>query len=196
MTRIHTALALAALTLTAAVAARADDAPVVHKQTTQDRQVQQIVIRHGGEKGEATALDAASIPGDHLRIDDLATLAAGDSRTYTTEGGKEVTVAAKGNDRYTLGIGDHSIEIGAEPEAVPADGAHHVIVRKEVTADGKQTEERQVIVGAPGESMPADPVIAGNGGADTVVIEIVGQKDGKEDRRLVVLRTLEKKDTH
>jgi hypothetical protein len=172
MSSIRTVLALASLMVAVACAARAADAKPAP-------QMQKHVV------------DAASIPGDHLLIDDLATLQAGDTRTYTTEGGQEVTVVAKENEQYALTVGDHTIVIGGEPErglaGLPA-GAR-VTVERHADADGKVTEQRKVMVGAPGEA--ATPSV--DSGEAATVITIISDKDGKHDQRVIVLRAGEKK---
>src|ERR1044072_6811675 len=57
--------------------------------------------------------DPSQTPGDHLKVEDLASCAPGESRSYTTEGGAEVTITrAQEGERYTLRSGEKQIEIG------------------------------------------------------------------------------------
>ena len=81
----------------------------------QEKQVRQMVIVHGapGSEHAAALPDPSQIPGDHLKIEDLASYAAGESRSYTTESGAEVTITrAEKGERYTLRAGEKEIQIG------------------------------------------------------------------------------------
>jgi hypothetical protein len=193
MHRPLAALAVAALTaLAAAAVTRAGDEPARH--------VRHIVIAHPGHPGAAEELpDPAQIPGDHLKIDDLDTLAVGESRSYTTEGGSEVTITRLEGDgnRYKLGAGGSEIEIGgaAREMALPGNGAEkRIVIRHAVKSkDGDELiEEEQTIGDADGPAGPIADLLVVEGGPPPLVVEIVGDRDGKATRQVIVLRTVEK----
>jgi hypothetical protein len=189
-----TALALAAVaTLGTTAALRAGE--------PQENQVQQRrVIVHAAPGHEAAAAlpDPSQIPGDHLKVEDLASYAPGESRSYTTEGGAEVTITrAEKGERYTLRAGEKEIELGGDPaELALAGGAgegKRVIIRHEVKSkDGAEEVEEEKIVGGPG----LDILTAAGDGPPPLVVEIVGEKDGKPMRQVVVLKTVEKVETN
>jgi len=193
MHRSLAALAVTTITALAAVAvARAGDEPARH--------VRRIVVAHDAHAGTPEALpDPAQIPGDHLKVDDLDTLAVGESRSYTTEGGAEVTITrleGEGN-RYKLGAGGSEIEIGGEPRemALPGNGVEkRIVIRHAVTSKdgGEVIEEEQTIGGPGGAGGPIADLLVVEDGPPPVVIEIVGDEDGKATRQVIVLRTVEK----
>ena len=192
MHRPLTASAFALVTVAALGAAAA------HAGEPQDKQVQQrMVIVHGAPGHHAAALlDPSQIPGDHLKVDDLATYAPGESRSYTTEGGAEVTItrAAEG-ERYTLRAGEKEIEIGAggpaELALAAAGDGKRVIIRHEAKSkDGTETVEEEQTVGGPG--LPGLDVLAAGDGPPPLVVEIAGEKDGKAMRQIIVLKHVEK----
>jgi hypothetical protein len=177
MSTTRIALALAAGLVAATAVHAGDEKPHVRR----------VIVHNAG--GEAVLPE--KIPGDHLRIEDLATLQQGETRSYSTESGREVTVTARENGRYTLSVGGHSIEIGDDPEAalLPGEGEQRVIVRKHHGAGEEATEtvEKDVL-----RELPAELAVDA-GGEPPVVIEIVDRQDGKEERRVVVLRVGEEK---
>jgi hypothetical protein len=194
MHRPLTALALAtAAVLGTAAAATAGEA--------QDKPVQQrMLIVHRAPGHDAAALpDPSQIPGDHLKVEDLATYAPGESRSYTTTGGAEVTITrAQEGERYTLRSGEKEIEIGAGLPgemalAAPGEGKR-VIVRHQVKSkDGAEAVEEQKdeqIVG--GGGLPGMDVLVAGDGPPPLVVEIVGEKDGKATRQVIVLKQVEK----
>lgn len=163
----------------------------------QEKQVRQMVIVHGAPGAEhAAALpDPSQIPGDHLKIEDLASYAAGESRSYTTESGAEVTITrAEKGERYTLRAGEKEIQIGGGgPEelalAAGAGEGKRVVIRHEVKSkDGAEAVEEETTVGGP----ELDILTAAGDGPPPLVVEIVGEKDGKTMRQVVVLKTVEK----
>lgn len=164
----------------------------------QEKQVQQrMVIVHGAPGHHAAGLlDPSQIPGDHLKIDDLATYAPGESRSYTTEGGAEVTItrAAEG-ERYTLRAGEKEIEIGAGLPgelalAAPGEGKRVIIRHEAKSKDGAETVEEERIVGGPG--LPEMDLLVAGDGPPPLVVEIAGEKDGKATRQVIVLKHVEK----
>lgn len=190
MHRAVTVLTLAAaVTCATAVAGRAEGKPEQHK-------VKRVVIH--APHGAATAMpDPSQIPGDHLKIEDLDTLVAGESRTYTSEGGQEVTITRREGEgeRYTLAAGGEQIEIGAGHvmELVGGEGtAHKIVVRHEVmTKDGEQTvEEDTEVTGG-----PAIDFLVSTGGKPPLVIDIVRDRDGKKLRQVIVLKVEDEKAT-
>ncbi|HXT21472.1 MAG TPA: hypothetical protein VN923_12025 [Thermoanaerobaculia bacterium] len=161
----------------------------------QEKQVRQMVIVHGAPGAEhAAALpDPSQIPGDHLKIEDLASYAAGESRSYTTESGAEVTITrAEKGERYTLRANGKEIELGGDPAemALAAGGdGKHVVIRHEVKSkDGAEQVEEERAVGGPA----MDLLAAAGDGPPPLVVEIVGEKDGKQTRQVIVLKTVEK----
>jgi len=190
MHRPLTAFALVTVAALGAAAAASAGEP-------QDKQVQQrMVIVHGTPGQHAAALpDPAQIPGDHLKVDDLASYAPGESRSYTTESGAEVTFtrAAEG-ERYTLRSGEKEIEIGTgvpgELELAAGEGKR-VIIRHEVKSkDGAEEVEEEQTAGGPG--LPGMDVLVAGDGPPPLVVEIVSQKDGKTTRQVIVLKQVEK----
>ena len=189
MHRQLTALALATAAVLGTAAARAGE--------PEEKQVQQrMVIVHRAPGHEAAALpDPSQIPGDHLKVDDLASYAPGETRSYTTEGGAEVTFTrAQEGERYTLRSGDKQIEIGGAPDELAlatGDGAvgKRVIVRHQAKkgADGAEEVEEERMIRGP----VADLLVAGDG-PPPLVVEIVGEKDGKAMRQVIVLKSVEK----
>jgi len=188
------ALALVAAAASIAAASRAaENAP-------QQQHVEKIVIRHGGNGGDAKALpDPSQIPGDHLKIADLASLAAGESRTYTSEGGKDVVVTRLEGEgeRYTLNANGHAMSIGGDPMLTVAGlpggtEGKRIVIRHEKKADanGEVTEDVET-TGGP----DIDIVTAAGDGPPPLVIEIDGEKDGKVTKQVIVLREKEEKKT-
>jgi hypothetical protein len=185
------ALALVAAAASIAAARAGESAP-------QQQHVEKIVIRHGGNGGDAKTLpDPSQIPGDHVKIDDLASLAAGESRTYTSEGGKDVVVTRLEGEaeRYTLTANGHTMPIGGDPMLTVAGlpgGAEEkrIVIRHEKKADanGEVTEDVET-TGGP----DVDIVTAAGDGPPPLVIEIDGEKDGKVTRQVIVLREKEEK---
>ncbi|HET9765327.1 MAG TPA: hypothetical protein VFS60_00690 [Thermoanaerobaculia bacterium] len=189
MHRPLTAFALVTVAALGAAAARAGE--------PQDKQVQQrMVIVHRAPGEHAAALpDLSQIPGDRLKVDDLASYAPGESRSYTTEGGAEVTItrAAEG-ERYTLRSGEKEIEIGAggpaELALAAAGEGKRVIIRHEVKSkDGAETVEEEQTVGGPG--LPDIDLLLGGDGPPPLIVEIAGEKDGKPTRQVIVLKHVE-----
>jgi hypothetical protein len=164
----------------------------------QQQHVEKIVIRHGGHGGDAKALpDPSQIPGDHLKIDDLASLAAGESRTYTSEGGKDVVVTRLEGEgeRYTLTANGHTMPLGGDPMALAAGlpggtEERRIIIRHEKKSDasGQVTEDVET-TGGP----DVDILTAAGDGPPPLVIEIDGEKDGKVTKQVIVLREKEEK---
>jgi hypothetical protein len=186
------------LTAFALVTVAALGAAAAHAGEPQDKQVQQrMVIVHRAPGHDAAAIpDPSQIPGDHLKVDDLATYAPGESRSYTSEGGAEVTItrAAEG-ERYTLRSGEKEIEIGAggpaELALAAAGEGKRVIVRHEVKSkDGAETVEEEQTAGGPG--LPDIDLLVGGDGPPPLVVEIAGQKDGKPTRQVIVVKHVEK----
>jgi hypothetical protein len=188
MHRQLTALALASAAVLGTAAARAGE--------PEEKQVQQrMVIVHRAPGHEAAALpDPSQIPGDHLEVDDLASYAPGETRSYTTEGGAEVTFTrAQEGERYTLRSGDKQIEIGGSPEELAlatAGEGKRIVIRHEVKSkDGAEEVEEEKVVGGP--ALDILTAAAGDG-PPPLVVEIVGEKDGKAMRQVIVLRSVEK----
>ncbi|HXT52217.1 MAG TPA: hypothetical protein VN811_14335 [Thermoanaerobaculia bacterium] len=184
-----TALAIATVAILGTAALRAGE--------PQEKQVQQrMVIVHGAPGHEKAALpDPSQIPGDHLKIEDLASYAPGETRSYTTEGGAEVSITrAEKGERYTLRAGEKEIQIGGGgPEelalAAGAGEGKRVVIRHEVKSkDGAEAVEEETTVGGP----ELDILTAAGDGPPPLVVEIVGEKDGKTMRQVVVLKTVEK----
>ena len=185
------ALATAAVVVTAA-AVRAGE--------PQDKQVRQMVIVHGvpGAEHAAALPDPAQIPGDHLKVEDLASYAPGESRSYTTESGAEVTITrAQQGERYTLRANGKEIELGGGPEemALAAGGeGKRVVIRHDVKSkDGAEQVEEERAVGGPGFDILT---AAAGDGPPPLVVEIVGEKDGNATRQVVVLKTVEKAESN
>ena len=174
MPRIRTALALCAIALAVAVAASAGEGEP-------KKQVRRVFVHHGADK--AGLPDPSTLEGDRVKIEDLATLAVGDSRTYTTAAGRDVVVTAQEGGRYTVAVGDHTLQIGGEMEmALPAGEGERVVVRRHHQKDGAEVEH-DVLIGA--------PMAVEEGGEPPVIIEIVDRADGKEEKRFIVLRVKE-----
>ncbi|HXT21921.1 MAG TPA: hypothetical protein VN923_14315 [Thermoanaerobaculia bacterium] len=193
------ALTLAAAATLVTAAARAGEPQ--GKQEKQEDRVQRMVIVHGAPGEHAAALpDAAQIPGDYLRVDDLASYGAGESRSYTSESGAEVTItrAKDGGERYTLGFNGKQIEIGGTPEELALAGTggmgRRIVIRHQDKAGGnvsEDVEEKRTLGGLP----PADLLVAGDG-RPPLVVEIVGEKDGKATRQVIVLKSVEKAESN
>lgn len=189
MRRELTALALATVAVLGTAAAASAGEP-------QEKQVRQMVIVHAasGDHADARALpDPSQIPGDHLKIEDLASYAAGESRSYTTEGGAEVTITrAEKGERYTLRANGKEIELGGDPAEMALAGGgegKRIVIRHEVKdKDGAEQIEEERTVGGPAMDLLT---VAGDG-PPPLVVEIVGEKDGKQTRQVVVLKTVEK----
>jgi hypothetical protein len=192
MHRKLTALALAATAaLGVAALARAGE--------PQEKKVERRIIVHGVPGEHAAGLpDPAQIPGDHLKIEDLASYAPGESRSYTTESGAEVTItrAADGGERYTLSANGKQIEIGGTPEELAlatGDGAagkrviirHHDKAGDEGAQEVEIDEERTI----PG---PMADLLVDDDRPPPLVVEIAGEKDGKATRQVIVLKVVEK----
>jgi len=165
----------------------------------QEKQVRQMVIVHGAPGAEhAAALpDPSQIPGDHLKIEDLASYAAGESRSYTTESGAEVTITrAEKGERYTLRANGKEIELGGDPAemALAAGGeGKRIVIRHEVKSkDGAEQVEEERTVGGPA----LDLLTVAGDGPPPLVVEIVGEKDGKQTRQVIVLKTVEKTESN
>ena len=192
MPRQLTAFALATVTvLGTGAAARAGE--------PQERQVRQMVIVHGAPGAEhAAALpDPSQIPGDHLKVEDLASYAPGESRSYTTAGGAEVTITrAQEGEKYPLRADGKDIELGGDPAetALAAGGeGKRIVIRHEVKSkDGAEQVEEERTVGGPAMDLLT---VAGDG-PPPLVVEIVGEKDGKQTRQVVVLKTVEKTESN
>ena len=188
MRRQLTAFALATVAVLGTTAAARAGEP-------QEKQVRQMVIVHGapGSEHAAALPDPSQIPGDHLKVEDLASYAAGESRSYTTEGGAEVTITrAEKGERYTLRANGKEIELGGDPAemALAAGGeGKRIVIRHEVkSTDGAEQVEEERTVGGPAMDLLT---VAGDG-PPPLVVEIVGEKDGKQTRQVVVLKTVEK----
>jgi hypothetical protein len=161
----------------------------------QEKKVERRIIVHGAPGEHAALPDPAQIPGDHLKVEDLASYAPGESRSYTTESGAEVTITrATEGERYTLRANGKEIEIGGAPHELAlatGDGAagKRVIVRHHAKkgADGAEEIEEERTIGGP----VADLLVAGDG-PPPLVVEIVGEQDGKVRRQVIVLKTVEK----
>ena len=192
MRRQLTTLALATVAVLGTAAAASAGEP-------QEKQVRQMVIVHGapGDHADAKALpDPSQIPGDHLKVEDLASYAAGESRSYTTEGGAEVTITrAEKGERYTLRANGKEIELGGDPAemAMAAGEGKRIVIRHEVKSkDGAEQVEEERTVGGPAMDLLT---VAGDG-PPPLVVEIVGEKDGKQTRQVIVLKTVEKTETN
>jgi hypothetical protein len=161
----------------------------------QKRKLERIVIHapHGDHGAKVRMLDPAQIPGDHLEIDDLDSLAAGESRDYTSDGGREVTVTRLEGEgeRYTLRTGETEIELGGDHEAELAGAGEarqkRIVIRRDRgDREGSDVEiEEEVLAG------PATDLAIATDGEPPLVIEIVGERDGKALRRVIVLKTHE-----
>ena len=192
MSRQLTAFALATVAvLGTAAAARAAE--------PQEKQVRQMVIVHGapGSEHAAALPDPSQIPGDHLKVEDLASYAAGESRSYTTESGAEVTITrAEKGERYTLRANGKEIELGGDPAemALAAGGeGKRIVIRHEVKSkDGAEQVEEERTVGGPA----LDLLTVAGDGPPPLVVEIVGEKDGKQTRQVIVLKTVEKTESN
>ena len=186
-------LALTALTAGALATARAEEPG--------KQEVRRVVRLHHGAEADHALPDLAALEGDRVTIDDLATLLPGESRSYYTESGREVVVTRGEGERTTLEVAGKTIEIGGEQEelamlGLPGEGeGKRMIVRRhrqddddaEVTADGEgQTIEEDVVIALPHELLGVDAE-----GEPPVIIEIVDASEGKEERRVVVLRLAE-----
>lgn len=164
----------------------------------QEKQVRQMVIVHGtpGSEHAAALPDPSQIPGDHLKVEDLASYAAGESRSYTTESGAEVTITrAEKGERYTLRANGKEIELGGDPAETAMAGGEgkRIVIRHEVKSkDGAEQVEEERTVGGPA----MDLLTAAGDGPPPLVVEIVGEKDGKQTRQVVVLKTVEKTETN
>lgn len=183
MRRTLTAVALTALTAAAMTAASAEEAA--------QKQVRRFVVAHHGE-GENALPDLATLEGDRLKIEDLATLLPGESRSYATESGREVLVTRGEGERYTLEVEGKTIEIGGEREELLAAhagaGERRVIIRHQAkegeAAAGETTVEEDVVMLAPHAGLTAGE----DGGEPPVIIEIVDEAEGRKEHRFVVLR--------
>ena len=164
----------------------------------QEKKVERRIIVHGAPGAHAAGLpDPAQIPGDHLKVEDLASYAPGESRSYTTESGAEVTItrAEDGGERYTLSAHGKQVEIGdalAERAFATGDGAvgkriivHHRDKAGDAGAQEVEIDEKRTIGGP-----MADLLVEGDG-PPPLVVEIVGEKDGKATRMVVVVKTTE-----
>jgi hypothetical protein len=189
--RTTTTLALAALAAVALTGTAAAGEPGDGEK--KERRRMMVVHAGHGEPG-ITVLDPDSIEGDHLRIDDLDSLLPGEERSYTTEGGREVTVTRKEGDRYSLTVEDKTIEIGGELEAAVQEGlGKKVIIRRHAAADGEAKATEEIVDQETVISMATAGDAAELG--EAVVIEIVGeQSEGKQERRVIVLRSHETTD--
>jgi hypothetical protein len=176
-----TAFTLIAATAFAATTAAADE-------PAKKREVRRMVLRDGDHAGlPHQVVDPSQIEGDHLKIEDLASLLPGESRSYNTEEGREVTVTRREGERFDLTVGGKTITIGGEHEMVP--GPHKIVIRRQHAPGEDGGEERTVeledelITVLPGHDLaPGD-------GPRPVVIEIVdAAEEGKQERRVIVLR--------
>ena len=195
---MHRKLTALALATTAALGVAA----LARAGEPQEKKVERRIIVHGAPGAHAAGLpDPAQIPGDHLKVEDLASYAPGESRSYTTESGAEVTITrAEEGERYTLSANGKQIEIGGEPDELAlatGDGAggKRIIVRHRDKAgdDGAQEVEidEKRTIGGP----MADLLVEGDG-PPPLVVEIVGEQDGKATRQVIVLKVVEKTESN
>jgi hypothetical protein len=186
-----TALSVAAVATLATLAVTAAQAHEPGDHKVQRR----VIVAHGGDHGLPGKIgDPSQIEGDHLKIDDLESLLPGESRAYSTEEGREVTVTRREGERYTIEVEGKTVEIGGEAELAALAGGdpgeERIVVRRrlhEGDAAGETAGELR-------EMEVADEVLAlgtGDGeGTRPVVIEIAGAEvDGRQERRVIVLRT-------
>lgn len=192
---MHRKLTALALATTAALGVAA----LARAGEPQEKKVERRIIVHGVPGDHAAALpDPAQIPGDHLKIEDLASYAPGESRSYTTESGAEVTItrATDGGERYTLSANGKQIEIGGTPEELAlatGDGAlgKRVIIRHRDKAGDEGAQEVEIDEERTIPGPMADLLVDGDG-PPPLVVEIVGEKDGKVTRQVIVLKVVEK----
>lgn len=178
------ALAITALTLAASVAVAGEE--------TETKQVRRVMV-HGGHAGAgdhaaltAKMEDPAQIDGDHLKIVDLDSLLPGESRSYFTEEGREVTVTRGEGEQFTLEVAGKTVKIGGELEEMSelAGGRKVVIEREhdEQSGEGGEEVEKNVVIMRHGPGHEGEPK------GRPVVIEIVGEEsDERQERRVLVL---------
>lgn len=196
---MHRKLTALALATTAAVGLAA----LASAGEPQEKKVERRIVVHGAPGAHAAGLpDPAQIPGDHLKIEDLASYAPGESRSYTTESGAEVTItrAADGGERYTLNAHGKQIEIGGAPDELDlaaGDGAvdKRIIVRRHAEAGAEGAEEIEIDEERTTGGPIADLLVADDG-APPLVVEIAGEKDGKATRQVIVLKVVEKNEAN
>lgn len=163
------------------------------------KQVRIVRMEHGagGAHAGLHALgDLEEIEGDRLKIDDLDSLLPGETRSYYTDGGKEVIVTRGEGEAVTLEVDGKKVELGRTAEALAlahldgeaAEGTRRIVVRHHAAEGGE---------GAGGEAIEKDVMViarqalaegTAEGGEPPVIIEIVGDSEGKQERRVVVLR--------
>jgi hypothetical protein len=194
MRRSLTTLSAAALALLLVPAAHAGD-------EGERKQVRRVVVLDGGAAPHVALAgkvgDPSQIEGDHLKIEDLASLLPGEARTYQTEEGRDVMVTRGEGDRYTLQVAGKTIELGGELEDLAAahgdasHGARKIVIHRqhaggdEAGEEGTVEEEDVLAIATHGLGEAGD-------GPAPVVIEIVGEREeGKLERRVIVLRVPE-----
>ncbi len=196
---MHRKLTALALATTAALGVAA----LARAGEPQEKKVERRIIVHGAPGAHAAGLpDPAQIPGDHLKVEDLASYAPGESRSYTTESGADVTItrAADGGERYTLSANGKQIEIGGAPDELAfatGDGTDgkRIIVRHQAKKGADGAEEVEIDEERTTGGPIADLLLDGDG-APPLVVEIVGEKDGKATRQVIVLKVVEKNESN
>ena len=201
MRRFAPLFALTALAAAGFASAHADDAAAGEP----DRKQVRIFRMEHGAGGVHTLGDLEAVEGDRVKIDDLDGMLPGETRSYYTEGGKEVLVT-RGDDAddYTLEVDGRTVELGKvgqsldlvhlDDEALA--GTRRIVVREHAAqgdeASDAEAIEKDVMVIA----QHALALDAGEGGEAPVIIEIVGGAEGKQLRRVVVLQVKENEEGH
>ena len=156
LTLAGAALAVALATPAFTAVAAPDPAPTPEKAAPQSTELK-LILDHGDAR-------------DHLVVEDLADLAVGESRDYTTEAGKLVTVT-RVEDGWNLDVDGrnvHVADVGADADLSGAGGAPGWHARRieidtadgkpgtkvEIEKDGKAGGDEQVFVVQSGDGGP------------------------------------------
>jgi hypothetical protein len=118
--------AMAAMAAMAAPGAPQAQASPATEATSPQKTELRLILDHGSDR-------------DHLVIDDLGDLAVGESRDYTTEAGKAVTVT-RVEDGWNLDVGGrnvHVTDVGSDADLAAGDAGWHARRIEIDTSDGK-----------------------------------------------------------
>jgi hypothetical protein len=187
MTRLAAAFAFfAAFALSLGVAYAHDTAQVPSKQ-------RRVVVVEAAA-GDHSVPDLATLEGDRVTIEDAATILPGETRSYYTDGGREVLVTRGEGERLTIEVDGKKVELGGEIEELAhlsgpgtGGGERRVIVRHHDKSDAGDAEGAEVSEEIEVElAHAADGV---EGGEPPVIVEIVDEADGRVQRRVVVLQS-------
>lgn len=131
-----TKAALAGVALVAAAVAA-----VASPTVAEDRTALRLVLDRDGDA-------------DTLRVDDLGTLAVGETRTFTTEGGRTVAVT-RDDDGWQLDVDGKQIRVDAGLPGEPGgDAVFHEVRRIEVEGPDGDTRTMVVTTGEAGDGGP------------------------------------------